>query len=129
MSTNDDEIGRLADGWIQYWYATDGSDARGKLSWVSEKEIDLLFEDSEGYWRFILAAYRKDDSPLIRGMLSAGPLEDLLKEYGPAFIDRIEHESERDSSFARLLCGVWLDPTYPVWDRVEALQNLSRDLS
>jgi hypothetical protein len=55
----------------------------------------------------ILLLHRKDHSPFIQQVLSAGPLESLLAGHGEAFIDRIELEAHADPSFAELLGGVW----------------------
>ncbi len=52
--------------------------------------------------------------------LGAGPLEDFLNYYGPAYIDVIEQLAARNPRFKRVLGHVWqtdeMDPT--IWQRV-----------
>ena len=68
---------------------------------------DLVIEP-ERLWEFILAAEPFCTSPRARGMLAAGPLEDLIQDFGAAYIDRIESQARHSHSFAELLAGVWV---------------------
>lgn len=93
---------------------------RRKLSWVSDREYDLLHADPESLWMLILAIYHLDQSPQIDQVLSAGPIEDLLAAHGEAFIKRVEAEAKRDPSFAFTLGGVWQNSmTDSVWQRLQ----------
>lgn len=53
------------------------------------------------------------------GILAAGPLEDLIHAWGPAFIDRIEVQAHRDLAFRHLLGGVWRSSSEEIWKRIE----------
>jgi hypothetical protein len=53
-------------------------------------------------------------------VLAAGPLEVLLSEHGPDFIERVESEAAQNARFNYLLGGVWrLGMTDDVWSRVQ----------
>ncbi len=87
-------------------------------------EYDLLESAPEKLWLLILAIHARDQSPRIREVLSAGPLEDLLGRYGVHFMDRIEEQARKSPSFAKLLGGVWKS-TMPddIWSRVQGVWN------
>jgi hypothetical protein len=117
-----DEISRTADTWLRYWHAPSGSPTRESLYWVSDHVRDLLYYEPEELWQFILLVHRKDQSPAIQQVLSAGPLEDLLATYGQVFIERIEREAVADPAFAQLLGGVWKSRLSDhVWARVQVV--------
>jgi len=117
-----DEISRTADAWLSYWHAPPGSPTRERLYWASDRVRDLLGCEPEELWQFILVVHRKDQSPAIQQVLSAGPLEDLLATYGQIFIERIEREAIADPFFAKLLGGVWKSRISDhVWARVQAV--------
>src|SRR5207249_9413511 len=92
-------------------------------SWWAFDEVDTLCRQSpDAAWNFILAALARDRSDEILGMLSAGPLEDLIARHGALLIDRVEAEARRNPLFANLLGGVWQN-TMPddIWARVRAV--------
>jgi DUF2950 family protein/uncharacterized protein DUF6869 len=79
---------------------------------------DLVHNDSEQAWWFILVtlAQATDDRDL--AYLAAGPLEDLLKLHGSSFIIRIETRARQDERMLRALSGVRLtseDAVFPQW--------------
>lgn len=75
-------------------------------------------------WKLILAAYAKDMSPRVFAVLAAGPLEDLLCNFGSNYINRIEELARKDPKFNELLGGVWKSSTPDdVWGRVTQLRN------
>ena len=100
------ELDAQADAWITHTLAPAGSPERNASAWATDT-YDFLYEDPETLWLFILAVHRKDQSPPVQELLSAGEVEDLLGRYGDRFIDRVEAEARTDPSFARLLGGVW----------------------
>jgi hypothetical protein len=117
-----DEISHTAEAWLSYWNAPIGSPTREMLYWVSDRIRDLLDREPDELWQFILLVHRKDQSPAIHQVLSAGPLEDLLSTHGRVFIERIEREAIADHSFAQLLGGVWRNRmSEDVWARVQAV--------
>ena len=55
----------------------------------------------------------------VAGHLAAGPVEDLMSEFGETYLERVEHLSE-DSRFKRMLCSVWQDRmSEGLWSRFQ----------
>jgi len=75
--------------------------------------------DPEDCWLAILATLSREPPPTVSGALAAGPLEDLIDDHGPQFIERIETEARRNPAFRDLLLGVWKSSTPEIWARVE----------
>jgi hypothetical protein len=89
-------------GWFREWSAEpiewgDASELLGRKIWY-EPEIA---------WELILALISAAPDDQALGMVSAGPLEDLLCDHGAAFIDRVEELSRTDLRFRSCLSGVW----------------------
>ena len=79
--------------------------------------------DSETLWQFILATYEREMSRKVFAILAAGPLEDLLADFGPKYIDQVEALARKSPKFKDLLGGVWRNSiTNDVWDRVERVR-------
>jgi hypothetical protein len=118
-----DEISRTADAWILYWLER-GSATRESSQWAFKRYRDLPDSDPDAFWQLILTVHRKDQSPAIQEVLSAGPLEDLLARHGQDFIALVELEAAADPSFAHLLGGVWKSGmSDDVWAWVQAVWN------
>jgi hypothetical protein len=116
-----DAIVKLADAWIRYWQAPEDSAERGDFD-LAMKFHDIEYHRPEVLWPMILAIHSRNQSIQIQGVLSAGPLENLLALHGEGFIDRVESEARRDPSFAKLLAGVWKNRmSDEVWQRVQAV--------
>ena len=81
-------------------YAKDQGEAN---QWAADSVMDLTYEDRwDDLWDIVLAMSR-DPADVDLGALAfvaAGPVEDLICQAGPAYIDRILHESSptRDSA-------------------------------
>ena len=76
----------------------------------------------EHAWQAIVAAARDPRLEPYFGVLAAGPLEDLLSQRGPIFIDRVEAEARANDKFAYLLGGVWkFEMSDDIWSRVQAV--------
>ena len=122
---NDIEIDQLADSWIAEWEVGDQIVRNPDDPCSHDKVSDLTFDDDhETLWKFILAAYSKDMSSRVFAVLAAGPLEDLLANFGTEYIDRIEKFARQDAQFNELLGGVW-KRSIPddVWERVISVRN------
>jgi len=103
-----EEVPSLADAWIAYWLAPEGSQEKESTAWATDL-YELEYEDPETLWLLILTIHSKDQSPRIQEVLSAGPVETLLDKHGERFIERIEVQARQDQMFARLLGGVWMN--------------------
>lgn len=114
------ELIKLAEGWIAYWNAPENSQEREALSWVGDKEYDLMQDEPGQIWLLILEVLKRNRSDRIQEVLSAGPLEDLLAKHGEAMIDKVETEARSNPVFAQLLGGVWKNAmTDEIWARVQ----------
>jgi len=76
-------------------------------------------------WAMILAIHARDQSMHIQGVLSAGPLENLLALHREEFVESVELEARRDPSFAKLVGGVRKNQmSETVWKRIQAVWDL-----
>jgi hypothetical protein len=115
------ELDAQAYAWITHRLAPAGSPDYYASAWATDT-YDYLYEDPETLWLLILAIHRKDHSPRVQELLSAGMVEDLLAMHGDKFIDRVEAEAQEDPSFAKLLGGVWKNQmSDQLWARVQAV--------
>lgn len=122
---NDAELNRIVDAWVAGQEAEEGTPERERNYWAIDQVWDWSIEgEAEQLWQFILVTYQRDISQSVIGMLAAGPLEELLAEYGPAYIERVERLAERDEKFNRLLGGVWRNSmTDEVWERIRSARK------
>jgi hypothetical protein len=115
------ELAKMADNWIKYWHAPQGSPVREEY-WDATDLYELEQNDPETLWLLILAIHKRDQSVAIQQVLSAGPIEDLLAKHGDKFINRVEAEARNDPQFAKVLGGVWKNRmSDEVWNRVQAV--------
>ena len=84
--------------------------------WLSEPAVfgeatDLLVrlidDDPEQAWLLIRRLVEQADSEVALQCVAAGPLEDLLCDHGPQFIDRAESAARDQLPFRRALATVW----------------------
>ncbi|MGB9416225.1 MAG: DUF6869 domain-containing protein [Acidobacteriaceae bacterium] len=118
---SNDELNQLADAWISYWHAPEGSTIRNELSGATDL-YELEYHNPEDLWKLILLIHGRDQSNRIQEVLSAGPVEDLLVKHGDSFIDRIETQARLDPKLAKLLGGVWKNRMSDAnWNRLQAV--------
>ena len=113
---------RLIADWIVYSNSEDGSEEYGRSFWAFSTMCDWLRDDPEQCWESILAIleHTSDDKALAN--LAAGPLEDLLSDHGPKFIERVEERAGQDAKFKDLLGGVWQNlMSDDIWERLQAV--------
>jgi Family of unknown function (DUF6869) len=124
MAMNLKERRRLAASWLRLQKTPAPGATREDLSWVVERVWDLCDDAPNEAFEFILAVLEQDASSATLAILSAGPLESLLRKHGPRIIGRVERRARRDASFTRLLAHVWKDKmSQKIWARVQ----LARD--
>jgi hypothetical protein len=122
MSSNDRQ--RLATSWLVLQTAPEAGSAREDLAWVVEKVWDLCDDAPNDAFEFILAVLDRDISSATMAILSAGPLESLLRKHGPRIIGRVERRARRDANFTRLLSHVWKDAmSSKIWARVQCIRE------
>jgi hypothetical protein len=85
---------------------------------------DAAHRDPEVAWATIVKIVAHTLTGEQLAFLAAGPLEVLLSQHGPAFIDRVEHEAAKNRRFDNLLGGVWkLGMSDDVWQRVQKARS------
>jgi hypothetical protein len=119
----EEALNNLADTWVRHWHATKYSEERSETFWAVQETFDLFFDGgSEELWQLILKIHERDHSIAIQRVLSAGPIEDLLSEFGEQYIERVEDKARKDPAFAKLLGGVWQSSmSDEVWVRLQAV--------
>jgi hypothetical protein len=118
------ELESIAEGWIRYQHAVEGS-AEQAANWdFVSTAFDIRVGDPMVLWRLILAIHLRDQSDDVQCVLAAGPLEDLLSDHGNVFIEVVEQQANSDPTFARLLGGVYRrSMSDDVWRRVKNISN------
>jgi hypothetical protein len=118
------EIGLVAEGWIGYQLAPEGSSEQAANWTFVSTAFDIRAGDPKLLWELILAIDSRNRSDDVRCVLAAGPLEDLFVDHGMAYIEIIEQQACVDSEFAKLLDGVYRrSMSDDVWSRVTNIQN------
>ena len=127
---NEDELSKLVDAWIAGTLF--GRNERGHPTpaheenwWALERVINWKYDNEpELLWRFILAVHERDNSEDVAEHLSAGPVEDLMSQFGEAYIQRIEELARRDARFKRMLLGTWQDRmSDDLWSRFQQVRS------
>lgn len=114
----------LVASWLLLQTAPENRPAREDLAWVVEKIWDLCDDAPNDAFEFIVAVLEHDVSPRTMAILSAGPLEALLRKHGPRMISRVERRARRDVKFTRLLDHVWKGAlSGKIWDRVQHVRE------
>lgn len=89
------------------------------LWWAVRRFFDVMPDCPDACWAAILVILDRTSNAKVLEILGAGPLEMLIHQHGPRFIERIEFEAREDPSFKSLLCYVWECSTEEVWIRVQ----------
>ena len=124
MAMNAKERQRLVSSWLLLQRTPEAGLPREDLTWVVEKVWDLCDDAPNEAFEFILAVLYQDASSTTMAILSAGPLEALLRRHGPRIINRVERRARRDANFTRLLGHVWKDTlSSQIWTRVQSVRE------
>lgn len=119
MAMNLEDRRRLAACWLTMQKAPESGALREDMAWVVEKVWDLCDDAPNEAFEFILAVLDQDVSSTTLAILSAGPLEALLRRHGPRIIGRVERCARRDANFTKLLEHVWKGAMpKSIWARV-----------
>jgi hypothetical protein len=87
---------------------------------VSREKADL-----EDAWALVLALIETASDDREVGYVAAGPLENVVRRFGPALIDRIEAASHQDPKFRTALGAIYLRRDELTVDIVERLVRAS----
>jgi len=103
------EFERFIDAWFLY----------EETFWAWGKVNELIEQDPEPAWRVILHIIELSESDDQLGVVSAGPLEDLLSQHGEHFIERAEQLAASNRRFRECLGRVWQSTmSDELWRRV-----------
>lgn len=115
---------KLIESWIKFTCSDQGSDVRDELLWAYEKFVWASEEDPELCLDLIVGVLSRESQMPVIGALAAGPMEDVLVNFGPRIIDRVEVLAAKNDQFRTMLGGVWCDDIDPcVRKRLEALRE------
>jgi hypothetical protein len=107
----------LVRAYLEY-SATDRPD----LFWASDRLRDLTWQAPEDAYDVIRELVRGAPSPYVLEIVAAGPLEDLLSDWGERFIDRLEADARADPKLLAACGGVWKNyMPDQVWTRLRSL--------
>lgn len=115
-------VSRLAEAWRTAQEAYDRGDINSS-QWQAIFAVQRLADqDAETLWGLITEVLSLRPKEEVLEILAAGPLEDLISEFGAEMLSQIEARAETDEVFRALLSGVWIrTPTDAVGRRYEAL--------
>jgi len=125
---NKADLDKLVDAWI----AGIARDDRGRPTneyeknwWALEIVMNWIYDNQhELLWSFILAVHARDINGKVSHHLAAGPVEDLLSEFGDDYIERVEALAASDVRFQRMLCGVWQNSmSDELWRRLQLARS------
>jgi hypothetical protein len=123
------ELVRLSDAYIerytkQFVWGPDQVLREQGLNWWAWVEFERLTREApEEAWAAILAVIERTGDEYTLEMLGAGPLEELIENHGPAFLERIEDQARANARFRGVLQCVWESSTPEVWARIQAAQG------
>jgi hypothetical protein len=123
-----EELLHIAHQWIAFQHSFDISQSSPEtkgLEWTYDAVCEMLEGDPEDAWKLILMIHGLDQSECVNQILSAGPFEDFMEINGPAYIDRVEAEVQRDKSFARIVAGIYQGKIKDeIWQRLQPLAKI-----
>jgi hypothetical protein len=124
------DLNHVADAYYKYTqlkHVAYLGDQAKQYEWTTEIFYDLAdAEGSEITWELIQFVEDRLDHIDQFFIFSAGPLEDLIANFGPQFIDRIETRWRQSQRFRVLIAGVWpqSNENTDIWKRIAKLQEL-----
>ena len=116
-----EERQKLAATWLALHRKRSSED---DLSWVVAKIWDLCDYAPNEALDFIIEVLKLDVSSNAMAVLSAGPLEGLLRKHGARIMERVERRARSDDRLAELLGYVWQQSVSRyVWSRVQSARQ------
>ena len=114
----------LVEAWLRFTRSKRDSEVRDELLWAYEEFARLSEEEPDACLSLICAVLEEDATMPVIGALAAGPMEDLLVNFGPGVIDNVEAIAEENGSFRAMLGGVWESDIEPqVWERITQVRD------
>lgn len=102
-------VQRLAEAWARAQLAHDAGTTSPE-QWKAIFAVQRLAsrESPDLLWQVVLEVLCTDPPLEVQEILAAGPLEDLIENFGAEMVDRIASEAARNPVFADLLPRVWI---------------------
>ena len=99
------------------------------LHWSYEIASNIVRDDAEMAWRFMLAAIKFLTTSEQACILAAGELENMIFHHGTSLVEQIENEAKRNARFRYVLSGVWPQgKTDDIWQRILAVRAAGPDI-
>ena len=86
----------------------------GEDFWAWNDVMETVYETPEQGWKLILEMLQLAPSSVVISHIAAGPLENLLRYHGEAFIDRVRLECTTNIRLREALSTVLLDQKHDV---------------
>lgn len=117
------DFGLMADEYVFRWTARiAGNDTDDPGDWINDCLFELEYNDPSGCLFFIVVTLDRVASLEVLAVLAAGPMENVLDNFGQDVIEPVERLARRSTKFRLLLSGIWggsrIEPD--VWMRVKA---------
>ncbi|RUL71051.1 DUF6869 domain-containing protein [Dyella choica] len=109
---NDPDLRGLAKAYCHKYSSAETANDMADFE-VYEKVCDLVKNDPEVAFAFIVLVIKEKPNDFAFANLAAGPMEDLLVFHGERMIDLVENEAKQNPDFDDLLGGVWLSRMRP----------------
>ncbi len=112
---------------VDEWIAAQGIDRESPdynpNNWAIQLACKWSYGKPEQVWRLIVAVFERDVSDEVLMMVGCSPLEELLCNWGPEYIDKVEELARNDERFLKSLRCVWgwTRMPQPIWARLIAL--------
>jgi hypothetical protein len=92
--------------------------------WAVDYVDDLVRDNPDEALTLTLSLVNASEPNKALAIAAAGPLENLLKDNGPALMDRIEEVARTNDKLRLALSGVWgINPGHPIYDRWYAMMQ------
>jgi ClpX C4-type zinc finger len=117
--------GRRFQKFVDAWITAEGIDEDApeydSNNWAIQLALKWSYRNKpEQLWSLIVAIFDRDINEEVITMVGCSPLEDLLANWGPEYIDRVEELAAKDERFLRSLRCVWgwTSMSRSVWARL-----------
>jgi len=119
-----EERQQLVSSWLMLQRVLERKPENADLSWVVPRIWDLCDYAPFEALQFIVEVLDHDRSVDAMAILSAGPLEALLRKHGARIIQRVERRARYDRAFADLLGHVWRSSvSHRIWIRMQSARE------
>lgn len=115
----------IARKWVNYYLTGEDKDFQ-----ATEELLEAVFEDPNRAWEIIkLINQIEIGDPIweesVNGALAAGPIEDLLSNYGEQLINMVEAEAKKDFRIKKQLGMIYRRKmSDDLWNKIKKISKL-----